>query len=74
MGDGMCCFSIEELEQLNANQLAFLRRALEREVSTNPEIQSILRERFQAMYERMTAQAPQAPQARSRRPRIPRTT
>ena len=71
MGNGMRCFSIEELEQLDENQLTFLRRALEREISTNPEIQRILRERFQAMYDRMTAQVPQA---RSRRPRTPRTT
>lgn len=56
MGDGMHSFSIEELEQLDEDQLAFLRRAMEREVRTNPEIHRILRARFQAIYDRMAAQ------------------
>jgi L-serine deaminase len=71
MGAGMHAFSIEDLEKLDENQLAFLRRAIEREVRTNPEIHRILRERFQTMYERMTG--PAATQARPRRPRTPRT-
>jgi hypothetical protein len=63
MGIVMQCFSIEELEQLDEDQLAFLRRAMEREVHNNPEIHRILRERYQSMHERMASQ---------RRPRRPR--
>jgi hypothetical protein len=71
MSDAMHTFSIEELEQLDPNQLEFLRRALVREVRTNPEIHRILRERIQPLYDRMAAQTTQA---RSRRPRTRRTT
>jgi hypothetical protein len=66
MGYAMQCFSIEDLERLDANQLAFLRQAIEREIGNNPEIQRILKERFQAMYDRM---APPAPPPRPRRTR-----
>jgi hypothetical protein len=70
MGDGLQCFSIEELEQLDEDQLAFLRRALEREVRNNPEIHRILRERFQSTYDRMASQR----RPRRARPRRPPTT
>jgi len=43
MGRGMQCFSLEELEQLDEDQLAFLRRAIERELHSNPEIHRILK-------------------------------
>ena len=69
MAGGMQCFSIEDLEQLDEDQLAFLRRAIEREVNNNPEIHRILRERFQPMYDRMASQRRprRAPSSRSRR-------
>jgi hypothetical protein len=63
MGRFMQCFSHEELEQLDEAQLEFLRNAIERELDSNPEVQRILRERFQSMYDRMRGQ---------RRPRRPR--
>jgi hypothetical protein len=71
MAGGMQCFSIEELEQLDEDQLAFLRRAIEREIQNNPEIHRILKEKFQPMRDRM---ASQRPPRRARAPRPPRAT
>jgi type II secretory pathway predicted ATPase ExeA len=72
MGGSMQCFSIEELEQLDEDQLAFLRRAMERELSNNPEILRILRQRVQPIYDRMASQ--RRPQrTRSRRRTLPPT-
>jgi hypothetical protein len=69
MGDAMHSFSIEELEQLEENQLEFLRRAMQREIRSNPEIHRILRERLQPLYDRMATQrrTRRAPTSRSRR-------
>jgi hypothetical protein len=74
MGDGMHSFSIEELEQLDEDQLAFLRRALEREILSNPEIHRILRERFQSLYDRMLSQRRPRRAGGSRSRRSPGTT
>jgi hypothetical protein len=57
MGHLVQCFSPEELEALDAHQLALLRFAIEREVRSNPEILKIIRDKFQPTYDRMTAQA-----------------
>jgi len=72
MGRYMQCFTNEELEQLDEDQLAFLRAAIERELDSNPEIQRILRARFQSMYDRMTTQPRPRRTTASRSRRSPR--
>jgi hypothetical protein len=68
MGRYMQCFTPEELEQLDEDQLAFIRAAIERELDSNPEIQRILRARFQSMYDRMIQPRPRrTTTSRSRR-------
>ena len=68
MGRWMQCFSIEELEKLDEDQLAFLRRAMERELSNNPEILRILRQRVQPIYDRMAQRRAQRTRPRRRTP------
>ncbi len=54
MGFFMQCFSIEELEKLDPAQLEMLRRAVEREVGSNPEIMKILRQKLEPTLNRMS--------------------
>ena len=56
MGKPLQCFKIEELEDLDESQLRFLRKAIEREFRTNPEILRIIREKFDPLRARMAAQ------------------
>jgi hypothetical protein len=49
-------FDIEELEKLDGKQLKILRRAIENEVRTNPEIREILRAKLRPMYHRWMSQ------------------
>jgi hypothetical protein len=49
-------FTIEELEELDEHQLSLLRQAIERELSTNADINKIIREKFAPMRVRMAAQ------------------
>jgi hypothetical protein len=64
-------FSIEELEELDEKHLTILREAILSEIRVNPQIQRILKEKFQPMRERMASQA--RPQ-RSRSRRTPPAT
>jgi hypothetical protein len=50
------CFTIEELERLDAHQIALLEHAIEREIRNSPEIHKILRAKFQPMYDRLASQ------------------
>jgi hypothetical protein len=56
MGRPLECFTIEELEELDESQLAFLRHAIEREIGSNAEICKIIREKYAPMRLRMAAQ------------------
>jgi hypothetical protein len=58
------CFTIEELEQLDAHQLDLLRNAIDREIRNSPEIHQIIRAKFEPMYNRMASQ-PRPRRARS---------
>jgi CRISPR/Cas system CSM-associated protein Csm2 small subunit len=56
MGKPLQCFAIEELEELDESQLRLLRKAIEREIRTNADIQKIIRDKFAPMRVRMAAQ------------------
>ena len=49
------CFTIEELERLDAHQLDLLKNAIEREIRNSPEIHRILRKKFEPMYDAMAS-------------------
>jgi hypothetical protein len=55
MSAPLSCFSIEELEHLDAHQVDLLRNAIERELRENEQIKGMLKTKFQAMYDRMKA-------------------
>jgi hypothetical protein len=55
MGRPLQCFDIEELERLDAHQLALLRAAIEREIDNSPEIAAILKAKVRPLYDRLTA-------------------
>ena len=58
MSAPLACFSIEELELLDAHQVELLKNAIEREIRTSPEIRAILRSKYEAMFARMAAGQP----------------
>jgi hypothetical protein len=62
-------FSIEELEELDEKHLTILREAILCEIRVNPQIQRILKEKFQPMRERMASQARPRGATRSARSR-----
>jgi hypothetical protein len=47
-------FDIEELERLDAHQLALLKVAIEREIDNSPEIATILKAKVRPIYDRLT--------------------
>ncbi|GAC1347343.1 MAG: hypothetical protein NVSMB18_32040 [Acetobacteraceae bacterium] len=54
MGGFVKCFSIEELETLDAHKVALLREAIERELANSPEIREILRAKTRPVYDRLS--------------------
>jgi hypothetical protein len=80
MSNQLQCFTIEELERLDAHQLDLLKNAIDREIRNSREIRAIIRKKFEPMYVRMASQprpgAPPSgpPQSEPRRksPRRPR--
>jgi hypothetical protein len=71
MSSQLQCFTIEELEQLDAHQLELLRNAIDREIRNSPEILAIIRKKFEPMYVRM-ASRPSGSKPRRRSARRPR--
>jgi len=47
---------MEELEELDERQLAILKNAIKREISTSPEIHKVLRDKFAPVRVRMAQQ------------------
>jgi hypothetical protein len=66
MSAPLSCFSIEELEHLDAHQVDLLRNAIERELRENEQIKGMLKTKFQAMYDRMKAGTKPAGRATAR--------
>ena len=77
MSMALQCFSIEDLEPLDEDQLQFLRLAVEREIRNSLEVKQLLRTSVQALYDRMLSQSGAARSRRTgggRRPRPRRRT
>jgi hypothetical protein len=55
MSAPLACFTIEELEQLDAHQVDLLRNAIERELRESEEIKAMIRRKYEPMYHRMRA-------------------
>jgi hypothetical protein len=53
MSSPLQCFTIEELEKLDAHQLDLLKNAIDREIRNSPKIKGILYRKFKPMYNRM---------------------
>jgi hypothetical protein len=53
----MQAFTIEELEKLSEHQVTLLQFAVEREIRNSSEIKGIIRDKFEPMLNRMTAES-----------------
>lgn len=58
MGDFVKCFDLEELEQLEARDIAIIREAIERELANSPEVRAIIRAKVQPVYDRLSQKKP----------------
>jgi len=61
MGDLIRWLSIDELEKLDPHQLALLKAAIEREISSSDDIKKILHTKLRPVYDRMVSKGGMQP-------------